>query len=392
MDKAPGTVSDLSSVPRPSPLATSVLPALLSTLVLAIVFWTLWPLDMPLVRFIRSLHNEWMESLGNLGNRLGSGWVLVGISGGILGVGVALKRTRWLQAGLESLIAHAAAGVLVQGLKHGIGRPRPRFAHSDQVLLAPSLESGLDSFPSGHAAASFAVAAVLARHFPRAAWVVYGLAAGVAMSRVVRGSHFPTDVLVGAILGFLLGIFVANPIHQWRKSLEYGLVRVTPFLVGIFAVLWTMTQGAPVTGSSSPLMFLGFALMAVGIGFRLRARLWPAGVLASFSPVDLPEAHTVSRNSRVGSVPWWANGAIGIGVAFTTGSLLITVLVGVVVLAQGLAVWRAGGPGTQEDSGSLDRAVRLSGAYGLVTELLVAGAWGLAVVLLQGLQGVLPLQ
>lgn len=351
------------------------MPLALSGIVLVIIFWALWPLDMPLVRFVRSLHNQWLESLGNLGNRLGSGWVLVAISAGMLGIGFASKQRSWRQAGLQGLIAHAAAGVVVQGLKHVIGRPRPRFAHSDQVLLAPSWDSGLDSFPSGHAAASLAVAAVIARHFPRVGWVAYGLACGVAVSRVIRGSHFPTDVLVGATVGFLLGSLVANPIRQWRESLGLALVRITPFLVGIFALLWTMTQVRPLAGEPASLVLLGSVLMAVGIGFRLTSRRQAAVI----SPAPSSAPQTDHKSSWLRSVPRWANGLIVIGVALTTGSLLVTVLVALVTVARRLAAWK-----TQK------AASPLPWPRVLMTELLVAGGLGLAVVLLQGLKGVLP--
>ncbi|NJO83299.1 MAG: phosphatase PAP2 family protein [Blastochloris sp.] len=88
-----------------------------------------------------------------------------------------------------------------RGLKHLIGRPRPKFAHSGEWQLTPSWASGLDSFPSGHSAASFAVATVLAKRFPAVGPLCLGIAAFVALSRILRGSHFPTDVFGGAVVG-----------------------------------------------------------------------------------------------------------------------------------------------------------------------------------------------
>lgn len=67
------------------------------------------------------------------------------------------------------------------------------------------------SFPSGHTAAAFAVATVFAHRYRQhrwAPWVAYGAATAVAFSRVTLQSHFPSDVFLGAALGFSISKFV----------------------------------------------------------------------------------------------------------------------------------------------------------------------------------------
>ena len=68
------------------------------------------------------------------------------------------------------------------------------------------------SFPSMHASAAWALASVVAERYP--GWLTqagaYGLAAAVSMSRVTSRDHFPSDVLVGSALGFLVGRLVAH--------------------------------------------------------------------------------------------------------------------------------------------------------------------------------------
>jgi membrane-associated phospholipid phosphatase len=63
------------------------------------------------------------------------------------------------------------------------------------------------SFPSGHAAGAFAVATVVATRYHTHRWVpwaVYGFATAVSLSRVTSSAHFPSDVFLGAVLGYTI--------------------------------------------------------------------------------------------------------------------------------------------------------------------------------------------
>ena len=63
------------------------------------------------------------------------------------------------------------------------------------------------SFPSGHAAGVFAVATVVATRYRQhrwVPWVLYGFSTVVSFSRVTTSSHFPSDVFLGAALGYTI--------------------------------------------------------------------------------------------------------------------------------------------------------------------------------------------
>lgn len=67
------------------------------------------------------------------------------------------------------------------------------------------------SFPSSHAAAAFAVATVFSQRYRRhrwVPWVAYGMASVIGFSRVTNQAHFPSDVFLGAALGYTISEFV----------------------------------------------------------------------------------------------------------------------------------------------------------------------------------------
>jgi membrane-associated phospholipid phosphatase len=67
------------------------------------------------------------------------------------------------------------------------------------------------SFPSAHTTAAFSVATVFAQRYRShrwAPWAAYGLAGVIGFSRVSGQAHFPSDVFVGAVLGFSISRFV----------------------------------------------------------------------------------------------------------------------------------------------------------------------------------------
>jgi undecaprenyl-diphosphatase len=93
------------------------------------------------------------------------------------------------------LLADAVADGLAALLKLAVGTGRP--AGGGPLITIPHS----DSFPSGHAATSFACATVLTTLAPRAAPAFYLLALAIGYSRVYVGVHWPLDVVGGAALG-----------------------------------------------------------------------------------------------------------------------------------------------------------------------------------------------
>ncbi|MDQ6735478.1 MAG: phosphatase PAP2 family protein [Nitrospirota bacterium] len=343
------------------------LAAFLSFLVLGIMFWGLFQIDLPFARFLRSLHLSWLEQIGDLGTRLGSGAALVAVSVGLLLGGWLWNQASVQVAGFKSLVAHALAAIAVQTLKHGIGRPRPRLMHADNGLpWRPSLESGMDSFPSGHTTASFAVAAVLAKSFPKIAWLVYGLAGYVAVSRAVRGSHFPTDVIAGICLGTIVGIGVAYPMREWKRSLLQTTAQFFPCLILVFSLLWLATH-LPQQSMAHPMMVGGIVVIAVGVAMRVFRGI----------------CRSAGKNAMVMAALSQANALIVIGVALTTGLWLVTAVAGVLSLIQ----WLLRPDGVTH----LFLSEQRSRCRAVVAEISVVVGLVFAVFIIQHLKGLLPI-
>jgi undecaprenyl-diphosphatase len=120
-----------------------------------------------------------------------------------------------------TVVAVAVADWAALGLKALVGRPRPPLRYAEPKTLVPLPHDG--SFPSGHAATSFAAATILSFAAPRLAPAFFLLAAAIAFSRVYVGVHYPLDVVGGAALGVLVAISLRLLVRARRRSL-----RVTP--------------------------------------------------------------------------------------------------------------------------------------------------------------------
>jgi len=78
-------------------------------------------------------------------------------------------------------------------------RPRPYQAHSAIEHFAAPLDRF--SFPSGHTLHAIAFTVIASMHYPGLAWLLVPFTLLIAASRIVLGLHYPSDVVVGALLG-----------------------------------------------------------------------------------------------------------------------------------------------------------------------------------------------
>ena len=104
--------------------------------------------------------------------------------------------------GRLALLYGIQSGILY-GLKFLIQRQRPLYFLEMASKLSKGPGEILDpSFPSGHAVYAFMMATLLAHWFPRSQIIFFLLAGFIGWTRIYLGLHYPTDVIVGGLLGY----------------------------------------------------------------------------------------------------------------------------------------------------------------------------------------------
>ncbi|MCB1960310.1 MAG: phosphatase PAP2 family protein [Rhodocyclaceae bacterium] len=172
------------------------------------------------------------------------------------------------------LLAWPAGVVLIRGLKWWIDAPRPAASlPADSFhLIGPELTRY--SFPSGHTATAFALAAALlysVDHRTRRRWALpVALAAAlVGVSRIAVGAHWPVDVLGGAALGWLCGLTGAAWAARWPLWQQRGgYLTLIALAAGAGALRVALDSGY---GDARPLAIaLGLAAVAMALACALR--------------------------------------------------------------------------------------------------------------------------
>ncbi|TAL59944.1 MAG: phosphatase PAP2 family protein [Bacteroidetes bacterium] len=103
------------------------------------------------------------------------------------------------------------SGIITIGMKYSFNRPRPFMTYP---FIIKKGEGGGPSFPSGHTSSAFATATSLSLCYPKWYVIVPSClwASAVGYSRMALGVHYPSDVLVGAIIG------VGSSLLMWKAN------------------------------------------------------------------------------------------------------------------------------------------------------------------------------
>src|SRR6266446_6393756 len=147
---------------------------------------------------------------------------LVGGAGGMWVMGRVKHNEHWSETGFLAGEAALNSLVAVESFKYSLRRERPYQGDGSGSFF----QSGGTSFPSEHAAAAWSVAGVIAHEYPGpfTKIMAYGLASLVSVSRVKAHQHFPSDVVVGSVIGNLVAQNIYSRHHdpdlgggEWRS-------------------------------------------------------------------------------------------------------------------------------------------------------------------------------
>ena len=134
------------------------------------------------------------------------------------------KRKRWLVIFVAICCSSAVSQLLIKSL---ITRLRPFnqeavIEYKDWWMAAGSINEKGKSFPSGHSASSmgFAVSLFITSNKKKIAWLGFVYAFIMACSRCYAMVHYPSDVIVGLIIGAFVGYFIVKLFRRYDKATE----------------------------------------------------------------------------------------------------------------------------------------------------------------------------
>jgi len=152
----------------------------------------------------------------------GSTYATLAEGGALYVVGRLTHNDHLAETGRLGTEAVIDASLVAEALKLATNRERPDEGNGTGGFWPHGSRQFSDSFPSGHAIGSWALARVIAAEYPNklTQFGVYAFATAISVSRVTSEKHFPSDALVGSGLGYLIGGYVVR--HHAAQNVDSG--------------------------------------------------------------------------------------------------------------------------------------------------------------------------
>jgi membrane-associated phospholipid phosphatase len=160
-------------------------------------------------------------------SQVGAAYTLIPVTAGFYGAGIWANNAQARETGVLGAEALLDSLIVVSVLKPIAGRVRPDSASKERGQFF----DGGDSFPSGHAIESWALASLIAHEYKHGGgrfvpYVAYGLATVVSAARFAAQKHYASDIVAGAGMGWFIGRYVyqthenhAAHQHAWTRPL-----------------------------------------------------------------------------------------------------------------------------------------------------------------------------
>ncbi|NLY89147.1 MAG: phosphatase PAP2 family protein [Firmicutes bacterium] len=160
------------------------------------VFGVIRKVDLRLFLAINRLRSNWQNKSFSLLTNLGGLYFQTSLA--LFLTLLPATRNTGLKLGITQLVVAGS----VQLIKHIVSRVRPYIALANIIPLKTERDY---SFPSGHTAAAFSAALTINASVPLAISIItFALAALIGYSRIYIGVHYPSDVIVGGLIGYTI--------------------------------------------------------------------------------------------------------------------------------------------------------------------------------------------
>jgi membrane-associated phospholipid phosphatase len=188
----------------------------------------------PINDFAIKLHkeNKGLADISHYVTNFGGAYEVYAIAG-LYAYGLIFRTQKEKTTTALATHAYITAGVSSTIIKYLAGEQRPYYTDPNSLRQGPIFHGpfypftkggdahAYSSFPSGHTTAAFAAATVYALEYknkPLIPIISYSAATLIGLSRITENKHWATDVLVGAMLGYLSGKQVVNNFHRYSRS------------------------------------------------------------------------------------------------------------------------------------------------------------------------------
>jgi len=181
-------------------------------------------------------------------SNIGAVYTVLPITAGLYIGGAIAHNPKARETGILGGEAALDSVIVVTVLKSITQRPRPLEDNGKGSFF-----TGGDSFPSGHSAAAWALASVVAHEYNKSILypiTAYGLASLVSLSRLSGEQHFASDIVAGSAIGWFIGryVFQTHVDHSIHRRPPSKLSRLRPLVIPQFDPA-TSTRGVVLSWS-----------------------------------------------------------------------------------------------------------------------------------------------
>ncbi|NEM99041.1 phosphatase PAP2 family protein [Pontibacter burrus] len=180
--------------------------------------------DEPAQRFMFSHRSQVGDKIATVVEPLGRQHYMLPVTGTAMAIGILIKDKKLEKAGMLAAGSIMLSAGITEGLKHQFHRHRPSTGEDNHFFDGPFQSTIHTSLPSSHTTTAFAVATSVASVYryehPAVPPIAYGIATLVGLSRINDNAHWTTDVLAGALIGYVSAkgtLYLYNVLDQKLK-------------------------------------------------------------------------------------------------------------------------------------------------------------------------------